>query len=69
MTTNGSRELFFSTFTGLQKHYISVLHRPDVDVPLDVQVVKVVSILHLAKVWALQPLYDLSLHHSSDVSR
>lgn len=35
---------------------------PDVGVPLDVQVVKVVGVFHLAGFGALQPLDDLSFH-------
>lgn len=40
---------------------------PDVGVSLHVEVVKVIGVLHLAKVWTLQSLDDLSFHDASDV--
>lgn len=42
---------------------------PDVGVSLDVQVVKVVGVFHLASFRALQPLDDLSLHLHGYVCR
>lgn len=41
---------------------------PDISVSLDIEIVKIVCVLHLAKVWALQSLYDLSFHHPGNVS-
>lgn len=41
---------------------------PDISVPLDIEVVKIVCVLNLAKVWALQSLDDLSFHHTGNVS-
>ena len=43
------------------------MYIPDVGVSLDVEVVKVVGVLHLAKVGPLQALNDLVLHHTGDV--
>lgn len=42
---------------------------PDVGVSLHIEVVKVVGTLSSTKVWSLQPLDDLSFHHSGNVSR
>lgn len=42
---------------------------PDVSMPLDIKVVEIVCVFHLAKVWTLQPLDDLCFHHSGDMSR
>lgn len=42
---------------------------PDVRVPLDIKVVEIVCVFHLAKVWTLESLDDLCFHHSSDMSR
>lgn len=41
---------------------------PDISVSLDIKVVKIICVLHLAKVWALQSLDDLSFHHTGNVS-
>lgn len=35
---------------------------------LDIEVMKIVCVLNLAKVWALQSLDDLSFHHAGDMS-
>lgn len=51
-----------STTTRTHKWYM-----PDVGVSLHVEVVKVIGVLHLAKVWTLQSLDDLSFHDASDV--
>lgn len=42
---------------------------PDVCVPLDIKVVEIVSVFHLAKVWTLQSLDDLCFHHPGNMSR
>lgn len=42
---------------------------PDVRVPLDIKVVEIVCVFHLAKVWTLQSLDDLCFHHPGDMSR
>lgn len=41
---------------------------PDISVSLDIEVVKIVCVLHLATVWTLQSLDNLSFHHSGNVS-
>ena len=43
--------------------------RPDVGVPLHVEVVEVVGALSSTEVGSLQPLDDLGFHHPGDVSR
>lgn len=41
---------------------------PDISVSLDIEVVKIVCVLHLATVWTLQSLDYLSFHHPGNVS-
>lgn len=41
---------------------------PDISVSLDIEVVKIVCVLYLAKVWTLQSLDDLCFHHPGNVS-
>lgn len=41
---------------------------PDISVSLDIEVVKIVCVLNLAEVGALQSLDDLSFHHPGNVS-
>lgn len=41
---------------------------PDISMPLDIEVVKIVCVLNLAKVWSFESLNDLSFHHTGDVS-
>ena len=43
------------------------MYIPDISVSLNIEIVKVVGVLHLAKVGPLQSLYDLCLHHAGDV--
>lgn len=41
---------------------------PDISVSLDIEVVEIVCVLNLTKIWALQSLDDLSFHDTGDVS-
>lgn len=40
---------------------------PDIRVSLDIEIVKIVCVLNLAKIWTLQSLDDLSFHHPGNV--
>lgn len=42
---------------------------PDISVSLDIEVVKVVCVLNLAKVWTLESLDDFRLHYPGYMSR
>lgn len=42
---------------------------PDISVPLDVKVVKIVCVFHLAKVRTLKSLDDFCFHYPGDMSR
>lgn len=44
------------------------IYMPDISVSLDIEVVKVVCVLHLAKVWSFKSLNDLCFHDTGDVS-
>lgn len=44
------------------------LYTPDIGVSLDVEVVKIVCVLNLAKIWTLKSLDDLGFHHPGNVS-
>lgn len=41
---------------------------PDVSVPLDIKVVEIVGVFHLAKIWTLQSLDDFCFHHPGNMS-
>lgn len=41
---------------------------PDISVSLDIEVVEIVCVLNLAKVWTLQSLDDLCFHHPGNMS-
>lgn len=42
---------------------------PDISVSLDIEIVKIVCVFNLAKVWTLQSLDDLRFHHPGNMSR
>lgn len=50
-------------------NFVYQYNMPDVSVPLDIKVVEIVCVFHLAKVWTLQSLDDLCFHHPGNMSR
>lgn len=52
-----------------RKPYSSVKNLPDIRVSLDVEVVEIICVLHLAKVRTLKSLNDFCLHYPGNMSR